>query len=169
MTQLKKITKTQLEELKQMYFNYSSLTDMAKALNISRSSIRHHIQHNKWDMELAMQRNDLFNRIAETKKPQFIEITNSTISILKKSLHHLATRDEPPTVVEAEKAAKILDILDRITRLDDGAPTSIHSNQEKILTIETIAEKLRVDPFYQEEITYEPTEESIETIIEDNK
>lgn len=73
-------------------------------------------------------------------------MTEATIKILSKALNHLATRDIPPTMQEARMASDIMSSLDKITRLDEGNPTDIISD-DKPLTITEVQKKIAKDPF----------------------
>jgi hypothetical protein len=149
MAKTKPISKAKLAAAKKDYMEYRSPNSIALKHNIPRSSLLYHITR-YWKPEREMAKAELFQAMTDSKRVDFTRITESAISIMSRALHELATRVKPPTVNEAKQASEILNILDRITRLDEGNPTDIQSNQEKPMTIEVIQEKLKNDPFLVE-------------------
>ena len=155
----KKYSDKQLAKAKQLYMEYQSLDEIERRTKIPRGSVYHHVK-SKWKDEREMNKAELFAQMTATKKVHFTNMTSATIKILTRALEDLANRDQAPTIVEATKAAEIMNTLDKITRLDEGNPTDIVSNQEKPMTIEVIKEKIALDPFSVEEIEYKGEDEN---------
>jgi hypothetical protein len=153
----KNLSKLSLDKAKKMFMDYKSLADIAKVLKCSRSAIQYHAS-NGWSKERDLSRVEKDSSLKEIKQVEFNSITESTIHIMRRALHDLANRDRPPTVTEAKQASEIMEKLDKITRLDKGEATDIVSNQEKVMTVETIARKLSLDPFQQKGIDFEEKE-----------
>ena len=84
-------------------------------------------------------------------------MTSATIIVLTRALQSLAKREDAPTVSEAKSAASILDVLDKITRLDAGTPTDIIT-EEKVVTVGELQKRISVDPFAKE-VQYKEIEE----------
>ena len=147
----KRLSKSKLMQMRNDYFNYMSMNAIAEKYEVSRSTVKHHVD-SQWKAEREMRKAELYQQLSDSKQVEFTDITNSTIKVLKRSLQYLAERTEPPTLREAVDASKILDILDKITRLDESKPTEIIGNQERPLTIESVKQKLALDPFQSEEV-----------------
>ena len=152
-----KVSPTKLKKAKKLYMEYESISEAARATGISRSTLTYHVKkEDGWEYERNLARVELIENMKSAKKADFAKMTGSTITVLKRALHTLAQRDEPPTVNEAKGAASILEILDKITRLDEGEPTDIiHS--EKPVTVVELKSKLKLDPFADDiqEIEYD--------------
>lgn len=126
---------------------YTPITEIAATFNVVRSTVTWHINSNSWQGERKMSENELFNSFSDGKKTDFISMTRAATEIMARSLKHLATRSDPPTIAEATKASDILKTLDNILRLDEGKPTDIVESQNKPLTSKELKKKLTVDPF----------------------
>ena len=135
-----------LKKAKALYMQYISRNAIAEKAGIPASTVYHHIK-TKWRDERELMKAELIAQMTESKKANFTKMTSASIEILQRALTTLAKRGEAPTMQEACKVSEIMSTLDRITRLDDGDPTDIISNQEKPLTIEVLKEKIAKDPF----------------------
>ena len=147
MANKKKLNKNQIESIKAMYMQYKSITEIANAYNVSRTTINWHINHNSWQAERKLQETELLSSFTDAKKQDFVKMTQSAVNIMARSLENLSTRHEPPSINEATRAADILKTLDNILRLDEGKPTDIVENTEKPLDDKELKKKLSVDPF----------------------
>lgn len=148
------LSKAKLQSAKNLYMEYMSIRKIAAHIDCSASTIQYYIRK-EWGEERELIRMEEQRNQQDAKKAQFTSIEETTIHILTKALKDLATRDRPPTMNEAKQASEIMNILDKITRLDKGEATEIVSNQDKALTVETIAKKLSLDPFQPKEISFE--------------
>ena len=142
-----KLTKKQIATIKAMYMEYNSISKIAQAFNVARTTISWHINSNGWQAERELQESEVFSSFSEGKKVDFIKMTQAATSIMARSLEQLATRHEPPTINEATRAADILKTLDNILRLDEGKPTDIVENTDKPVTSSEIKKRLKADPF----------------------
>lgn len=143
----KKERESRLDAAKVLFMEYKSITEIAKLVGLPRTTIDHHAKTH-WEHERALQKAELFNALADSKRVDFSRMTQSAITVMARALQSLATRDRAPNVHEAKKASEILDILDKITRLDDSSPTEIIAN-EKPITIVELKKKMAVDPFVE--------------------
>ena len=143
----KKLSKKQIETMKTMYMEYNSISAIARAFNVARTTVNWHINSNAWQAERKLQENDLFSSFSDSKKVDFLKMTDTAVKIMQRSLEALATRHEPPTINEATRASDILKTLDNITRLDDGKPTDIVENTDKPVSASELKKKLKADPF----------------------
>lgn len=146
---------------KKLYMDYCSVSEIARETGMTRTAVYNHIK--KWSLEGDMLRAELMDKVVTAKQKDFANMAMSSIQIIGKALQDLANRDVPPTVAEAEKATRIFEALDRITRLDNGDPTEITS--EKPVSIKSIKGKMNMNPFKEitvEEIENEEAKEDIE-------
>jgi len=143
----KKLTKKHLETIRQLYFEYKSISEIARAFDVARATITWHINSNGWTAARKLAESEVFSSFDDAKKVDFIKMTQSAVTIMSRSLQHLATRADAPSINEATRAADILKTLDNILRLDDGTPTDIIENTEKPLDDKELKKKLSADPF----------------------
>jgi predicted DNA-binding protein YlxM (UPF0122 family) len=147
MSVTKKLTDKQLLAIKKLYFEYMPVTQIAKKFKVSRSAINWHVSSNSWAASRKLQESEIFAAFDDTKKVDFVKMTQSAVAIMARSLQTLATRLDPPSIMEATKAADILKTLDNILRLDEGKPTDIVENQDQPLDDKALKKKLAKDPF----------------------
>ena len=145
----KRISAVTLKKIREDFMNYVPISTLAVRYKVARSSINHHVTRG-WEEERNLLRAELYETLSSSKQVDFNNITGNAISILKKSLANLANRKQSPTLKEALDASKILDVLDKITRLDEGNPTDIISNNDKTIEIIDLKKKMVNDPFYTE-------------------
>jgi predicted DNA-binding protein YlxM (UPF0122 family) len=143
----KKLTKKQLDNIKSAFMEYKNPSEIARAFSVSRSTINWHINSNNWTALRKLSESEVFSSFNEGKKIDFVKMTQSAVTIMTRSLHHLATRADAPSMTEATRAADILRTLDNILRLDDGKPTDIIENTEKPMDDKELKKKLSADPF----------------------
>ena len=138
------LSESEMLEFKRMYMEYVPVTEISRHFNINRSTVSWYVNKH-YVAEREMMRAELFRKFTDTKRTNFIKMSQSSIEIITRALQELAQRNVPPTVVEAQRATQILEALDKITRLDEGNPTEIVA--EKPLSAREIKEKLLLDPF----------------------
>lgn len=143
----KKLSKNQIATMKDMYMEYHSIRKIASAFNVTRSTVVWHINSNAWEAERKLNESEVFSSFSDSKKVDFVKMTQSATQIMARSLENLATRHEPPTINEATRAADILKTLDNILRLDDGKPTDIVENTDKPIDGKELKKRLKADPF----------------------
>ena len=147
MTKVSSLPKKKLNAIKEEYMQGASLTLLAEKHGVARTSLSYHA-NTYWKKELELRRAELFEQFSNSKKQNFIQMSDSAIKVMTKALRELAEREYPPTIREAKDATVILESLDKITRLDEGNPTEIVA--EKPVSIKDITAKLKLDPFYTE-------------------
>jgi len=146
-SQARKLTGKQIAVMREMYMKYTPLSEIANTFNVVRSTVNWHINSNGWQGERKLAENEIFNSFTDAKKTDFVKMTQAAVEIMSRSLGHLATRHEPPSINEATRASDILKTLDNILRLDEGTPTDIVENQDKPLTNKELKKKIAADPF----------------------
>lgn len=163
MSKNKKFTELPKEEqelMRNKYLCYTPVSKIAKEHGVNRTTVDHHVR-TKWHQERELLRSELFANFAAGKQTEFVELSESSLTILRNGLSYLANRTEPPSVKEMAQIAKIFETLDKIMRLEAGDPTSITA--EKPLSIKEIKAQLKsADPFNTEEI-------EVVEFIEDDK
>lgn len=154
----KKLSKKQIETMKAQYMDYKSISAIARAFNVARTTVNWHINANAWKAERKLQESEIFTSFSDSKKVDFVKMTESAVKIMSRSLENLSTRHDPPTINEATRAADILKTLDNILRLDDGKPTDIVENTDKPIDGRELKKRLKADPFTKIEDEDEDTE-----------
>lgn len=159
----------QQERAKQMFFEYNSVASIAAKFNIKRTTLQYHAttKDNSWEVERELMRAELFSKWSQTKRSSLVGMQSDLVTIIGRSVKHLANRDDPPTPREAKDATVILESLDKITRLDDGTPTEIQG--EKVMKLEDITAIAELVPFKKKENEEEKEQEEIVYIEEKEK
>lgn len=156
----KKLNIKQLAAMKDMYLEYTSISEIARTFKVVRSTVTWHINSNSWQAERKLAESEILSSFTDAKKSDFVKMTQSAVNIMARSLETLATRHDPPSINEATRAADILKTLDNILRLDAGSPTDIIENQDKPLDSKELKKKLSADPFADlESVSSTPEEE----------
>lgn len=150
MSKQKKLSIKQIASIKEMYMQYKTISEIARAYDVVRSTITWHVNTNGWNAERKLAESEVFSSFSDAKKTDFVKMTQAAVNIMARSLDNLSTRHDPPSITEATRAADILKTLDNILRLDEGKPTDIIENKDKPLTSKELKEKLSVDPFSEE-------------------
>lgn len=144
------------------FLSYMPVSKIAEKYDLPRTSLDYHVRKH-WLEEREMLRSELFASYAAGKQTEFVGLSGSSLTILKKGLEFLADRTEPPSVKEMGQVAKIFETLDKIMKLDAGDPTSITA--EKPMNIKEIKAALKsADPFAQEEaevVEYKEIDEDV--------
>lgn len=138
------LPKSQQDEFKKRYLSGESILGLCKEFGVKRGSAQYYV-NKEWKAEKELLRTELFKSFGEAKKQDFVEMSQSSIVIMKRALEDLARRGTPPTIMEAKRATEILESLDKITRLDENKPTEIRENT--VVTTEDLRKRLSVDPF----------------------
>lgn len=146
---IKDLDTPEYEEVKRLYMEYHSVKSIAEQFNIGRTSLSYHANKH-WKLERDMIKADLFSQFADSKKANFIKMSQAAVQVMTRALETLASRDFPPSVKEAKDATAILEALDKITRLDDGNPTDITA--EKSVSFKDIEAVASLNPFKNKEI-----------------
>jgi len=157
------LSEADINEMKDLFKGYHSITSISDKFNIPRTTLSYHIENDGWSTDREMQRAELYTRWAASKKGMFIGMSDNAAKIIQKSLNHLANRQEPPTPREAKDAVAILESLDKITRLDDGRPTEI--TEEKVMELRDIEVIAEMVPFKSKpKLVEEDSEEEDEKV-----
>ena len=146
-----KLNVVQLEKMKELYMKYESIASIGRTFNVSRTTVNWHINSKSWSADRKLAEAELLTQFSDSKKSDFISMTQSAVNVMARALEELSKRHEPPTMAEATKAGDILKTLDNILRLDEGKPTDIVENQDKPLSSKELKDKLKKDPFYKPE------------------
>lgn len=143
----REVDEKELARAKTLYMEYASPKEISDITGIARTTLSYHA-NTYWKQERDMMKADLFAKFSETKRANFVKMSQSSIEIIQRALADLARRENPPTVAEAKRATEILESLDKITRLDDGDPTEIVG--EKPMDLKDIQVIAGLNPFNEE-------------------
>jgi hypothetical protein len=146
---IKDLDTPEYEEVKRLYMEYHSVKSIAEQFNIGRTSLSYHANKH-WKLERDMVKADLFSQFSDSKKANFIKMSQAAIQIMTRALESQASADRPPTLREAKDATVVLEALDKITRLDEGNPTDITA--EKAVSFKDIEAVASLNPFKSKEI-----------------
>lgn len=138
------LTKAQQKEFKERWLCGEGIKPLAEEFGVKRTSAQYYA-NSHWADEKEMLKAELFQAFTKTKQQDFIELSQSSIVIMKRALEDLARRATPPSIMEAKRATEILEALDKITRLDEGRPTDI--SEAVTITVDDLKDKLSIDPF----------------------
>lgn len=145
-----KLSPAKLSKAKKLYLEYASVSEVSRSSGIARTALQYHVNKDGgWKYERDIARADLLSKVSSARASEFADMTNYTIISLKRAVKSLAERTDPPTVQEAKGVAAILESLDKMTRLDEGRPTDIIT-EEKVVTVKELQKKISVDPFATE-------------------
>ena len=145
------MTPKEQEEVKALFMEYESLSEISRIWNLPRTTLSYHANKkaNNWSVERELNKAQLFSQFNATKKSSFIKMSNSIIKVMTRAISHLADRDTPPSTREAKDVTVMLESLDKITRLDDGSPTEITG--EKVMEMKDIKDIVNLVPFSKKE------------------
>lgn len=137
-----------LQRAKELYFQYTPVTQIAKETGIKRSSVQYHVMK-RWKQERLFAKQDLMSALIEGKEEQLSKITDYSVRALEKALRAIAVRQEPPSVTEARNIVTILEKVDQIVTKDreNDKKEKEGSEEEKPTSIEEIRKSLASDPF----------------------
>jgi 3-oxoacyl-(acyl-carrier-protein) synthase len=137
-----------LNRAKELYFQYTPVTQIAKETGIKRSSVQYHVMR-RWKQERLMAKQDLMSALIEGKEEQLSRITDYSVKALEKALKAIAVRPEPPSVVEARNIVTILDKVDQIVTKDREIDRQEKEGREEEAptSLEEIKKSLASDPF----------------------
>ena len=153
----KDLSPDEKENAKNQFLKYKPVASIAREMSVKRTTLQYHAT-NYWIQEREAMKAEVFSEFHDTKRTDFVKMSTSSIKIIQRALKDLADRDMPPSMREAQQATAVLEVLDKITRLDDGSPTDITA--EKPISIEAVKKKLLNDPFQKvEEVEYKEVKE----------
>lgn len=144
-----------MELARSMYLKYNPLEDIIKASGIPRASILYYIP--KWKKDRELQKIEIIEALTDSKRGLMSTIAKHGLEILARSIQGLNDSKQILEPKEMSKIADIIDSLDKITKLDSGAPTEILA-EIKPATIIEIQQLMNKDPF-AERIDYVEHEE----------
>lgn len=139
-----KISPDLLARARIMYMEYKPTSDIAKELEINRTSLQYYV-NSKWREERDIIASKNVHEFGTSKKVLLHRMSEASMAIITKSLESLAKRETPPTVQEAHRAAAILETLEKLQDRDSSKNVTIE--QDQITTEEELKKRLASDPF----------------------
>lgn len=144
----KKWTDEDLRIAESLYMDYVTPTAIAKETGIPRTTLVYHIQ-TYWKPKRLEHTTELMQTVSAARREDFSLLTGSALKIMNRALKTVTTRKTPPTLKEALDAAKVLDTIDRITRLDQAAENENSSSNDQVSSKELIKRLQTADPFFE--------------------
>ena len=142
----------QIDEAKSLYMEFKTPREISAKTGIKYRTVIYHAKNWKKDRDLF--RYELLKEISENKKAILSSLTSNSLECVDRAIATLKRRENPPTITEARMLTNIIAEIDKILRLDEGNPTDIIA-EHKPTTIIELREKLKSDPFYIEDTSFE--------------
>jgi len=153
----KKYDEEQIDLARSLYMEFKSPREIATATGIKYRTVLYHAKNN-WAEDRNTLRHEILKEISENKKAILSNLTSNSLTCVDRAIATLKNRENPPTIQEARMLTNIIAEIDKILRLDDGTPTDIIS-EHKPATIIELKKKLKKDPFYIEDASFEEVED----------
>lgn len=141
---LRKYTDEQIALAKSLYMAYKTRKEIAEASGINIKTLPDYIE--KWHPERELNKKEIFSSLADAKKRHFVDLANNGLEVLVRGVRELNRSGSPLSPRDLKEVAAVIEVIDKIIRLDDGKPTEITENI-KPATRESIIELLKADPF----------------------
>jgi len=150
LTPQSKLEDYQVEEMRQLYMDFTSVTEIAQRMKLPRSTVQNYVNKG-WREARTTFSNELLAEVSANKKVMVTKLAGKSLSLILKAVGDLEKK-ESLSAFEANVLANLFEKLDKILKLDAGNPTDILATT-KPATIVEIQEKLKLDPFLIEEGT----------------
>lgn len=106
-----------LERAKAMYMDFLTVSEIARELNVNRTTIQYYVKE-YWKDERNIAASDFLSDMAKGRATELSRIQRSSLAVIRRSLSAIAHRAEPPTTKEALDASKILENMDKLAKAD---------------------------------------------------
>jgi len=137
----------QKETAKELYMQYRPFLEIAAETGLSIYAINWYARK-YWRQERDLAKTQVIQLLGEQKAKAFAEIGMHGMDLLVRSLREHSKNGTILSVKEAFALSNIITNIDKIVRLDEGAPTDIISDM-KPSTREEVIEVINVDPFFK--------------------
>ncbi len=135
-----------IEAARQLYLNYTTISDIASRTQMTRASILYYIP--KWKEERERAKSEIIDALSDSKRELMYSIARSGLELLNRSMIDLTKSKRMLTPKEMTGIANIIDGLDKITKLDEGRPTEI-LGEIRPATVVEMRKLLTNDPFLE--------------------
>lgn len=160
---MSQLSENELEKARAMYMNYVPVAEIASKLNIPRTTVQYHV-NTKWKSERVLRSTEIASEFSEAKTSMMNSTFSTSFKALAEWVRLKANDVENLRAHEAKTMMQIITDMDKIMRLDVGAPTDIISETIPQDIIEVRKKILQHDPFLLDadfkEITSEETDKS---------
>jgi hypothetical protein len=120
---------------------------VAHELGINSVTVATWRKEGLWDVERDGIERGLIEDSFGARRLSLARICKLSVDQLERGLKHLADRNSPPTLAEAEKISIIVSNLDKILRLDMGKATeNIAISAQVAHTVEEVRDRIAADP-----------------------
>lgn len=141
--------RTDKEHAYSLYMLYKSTTEIADEVKVAPSTVT------KWASEWKSERDSIAREYVMEKLDQgykrVADIIHVTLPVIHKAIVMRARKMEqqPMTMAEVARMTEIVTSLDKLLRLESGAPTEIHEMQQRAapVPIKELIEALKKDKF----------------------
>jgi hypothetical protein len=138
-----------LARAKQMYLDYCPMHIIAERTGLGRGVLQYHATEDRpisWATERKERERSLVDAAFASKKPLLAELSQMTLTQIKRGLEHISKRTLPPNVDEMRRLSDIITAIDKIGRLEVGGPTSITQVQVAPMTVADVRKVIQADP-----------------------
>jgi len=104
-----------LYRAKQMYMDFESVTEIARVLDIKRTSLQYYVKQ-YWKQERSLASSEIISTFASARAKELASIQDSSLKVVDRCLRNLANRAEPPSTKEGVDAMKILTEMDKLAK-----------------------------------------------------
>lgn len=112
----KALADSKLEDAKELFMQNMGVTDIAKHLNIPRTTLQYHQNKDGWKEEREQLHMEQFTDYMSTKQSDVTHIAKDALMVMRRGLSYLAQRTAPPTIDEVTKASRAMETLSKISQ-----------------------------------------------------
>lgn len=134
-----------LEEAKKLYLNYNSRQVIMEKTGLSEHAVKYYV-NTGWKDARDLRKHEVIEALSESKKALMVQISKNGLEVLARAMEDLKANPRDLGPKEIVQIAGVIADMDKITKLDDGAPTEIIADT-KPATIVEIRKMLQKDPF----------------------
>lgn len=126
---MKKYDVAQIELARDLYLQFTPVTEIAKRTGMDRSVLYYYI-NKLWSMERAEQSIEAISNIKEGKDPKLVSIIDSGLNIIRNNLKHLELSKKELSIQEIKIVSTVMSEVDKVRKLDQKKATSISATEE---------------------------------------
>lgn len=139
-----KIDPKTLNRAKGMYLAGTPVLQIAKELDVPRSTINHYIKKS-WAEERALRSTQLLETVSNLHATTITTMTKDALIAAQRAITHLSVRPEPPS---SKEAVDMVNILDKIQIISDRFKSEEDKEKEKAARMRDVVYN---DPFQTSE------------------
>jgi hypothetical protein len=139
-----------IEHARQLFFDHVPINDIARQLKLSSAVIAKFRNEGGWsDLRRAADDSRLEDSVSR-RKVDLMELSDTAVAQMKRSIKAVVESTEPPTLQQAKILAEIVQMTDKVHRLDRQVSTENISVQQtvKVMTPDEVRAAIAADPFF---------------------